>query len=195
MDRIHEVYTSVWKPPKGYMWSGERRTQLQATTRLDHLWPEIWYGLTEAAQKKEKQQEAIEIPKLDNARKSRNIHFIDPDDGEIKETIQHARKKLEIPMVAAVPCKMRTKKRPNKSRETDDETKGSNKIHKTKHACTVEAHESMRKRLESTLPKDHEDHIAGKGSHSMTRNDLVHKCILEPRAMKFPDAKAAVDKE
>ena len=71
--------------------------------------------------------------------------FIDPKDGEFKETIKNARKKLEIPMEAAVPCKMRTKKRSNKSRETDDETKGPNKSRKTKHACIVEAHESTRK--------------------------------------------------
>ena len=48
-------------------------------------------------------------------------------------------------MEAAMPCKMRTKKRSNKSRETDDETEGPNKIQKTKHACIVEAHESTRK--------------------------------------------------
>ena len=66
-------------------------------------------------------------------------------------------------MEAAMPCKLRTKKRSNKSRRTDVETKGSNKIQKTKHACIVEADESTRKRFESTLPKDHEDHIARKG--------------------------------
>ena len=31
---------------------------------------------------------------------------------------------------------------------------------KTGHACIVEAHESTRKRLESSLPKNHEDDIA-----------------------------------
>ena len=51
-------------------------------------------------------------------------------------------------------CKLRTKKRSNKSRDTDDETKGSNKIQKIKHACIVEAHESTRKRSDSILPKD-----------------------------------------
>ena len=34
---------------------------------------------------------------------------------------------------------------------------------KTNYACIVEADESMRKRLEGILHKDHEDHIAGKG--------------------------------
>ena len=135
-------------------------------------------------------------PKLDNARKLRGIHFIYPDDGEFKETMKYARKMLEIPMEAAMPCKMRTKERPKKSRETDDETKGSNKIpKKTKHACTVEAHESTRKPLESTLPKDHEDHIAEKGFNSLSHKNLGHKFVPMPRAMKIPDATAEVDKE
>ena len=64
--------------------------------------------------------------------------FIDMDDGEFKETIKRARKKLEIQMKAAMPCKL-----------TDDETKGSNNIQKTKYARIVEAHESTRKRLKS----------------------------------------------
>ena len=65
----------------------------------------------------------------------------------------------------------------------------------TKHACIVEAHESTRQRLESSLPKDHEDHIAGKGYNSMTHYNLVHKFVPVPQAMKIPDAKAAMDKE
>ena len=65
----------------------------------------------------------------------------------------------------------------------------------TQHACIVEAHEFTRQRLESSLPKDHEDHIAGNGYNSMTHCNLVHKFISTPQAMKIPDAKAAVDKE
>ena len=46
------------------------------------------------------------------------------------------------------------------------EAYGENKANtrKSMHACIVEAHESMRKRLEITPPEDHEDRIAGKGS-------------------------------
>ena len=79
--------------------------------------------------------------------------------------------------------------------ETDSKSCESNKIPKTQHACIVEAHESTRKRLESSVPKDHEDHVAGKGYNSMTHYNLVHKFILMSQAKKIPDAKAAVDKE
>ena len=70
-----------------------------------------------------------------------------------------------------------------------------NKIPKTKHPCIVEAHESTRKRLESSPPRDHEGHIAEKGFNSRSHYNLVHKSIPMPQGMKIPDAKAAVDKE
>ena len=37
---------------KGKMWSGERLTEIQITTRPDHIWPEAWTRTGEAAQKK-----------------------------------------------------------------------------------------------------------------------------------------------
>ena len=51
------------------------------------------------------------------------------------------------------------------------------------------------KRLEGTLHKDHKDHIAGKGIHSLNHYNFVHKFIPLPKAMKIPEAKTAVDKE
>ena len=42
--------------------------------------------------------------KLDNARRLRGIYFIDPDDEECKDIMKNARRKLEIPMPAAMPC-------------------------------------------------------------------------------------------
>ena len=71
----------------------------------------------------------------------------------------------------------------------------SNDIRKSKQGCIVEAHESTRKRLESTPPKDHEDYIAEKGFNSISHYNLVHEFVPTLQAMKIPDAKAAVDKE
>ena len=48
--------------------------------------------------------------------------------------------------------------------------------------------------MEGTLRKDDEDHIAGKGINSLNHNNLVHKCIPIPQAIRIPDVKAAVDK-
>ena len=42
LDRFHTIYFIGKKPPDRDMWSGERLTKRQATSRPDHLWPEIW---------------------------------------------------------------------------------------------------------------------------------------------------------
>ena len=68
------------KPPKGYMWSRERQTKIQATARPENVWREVWSKMGKAAQKtdkKEKQEWANEKPKLDIARRLRRIYFID----------------------------------------------------------------------------------------------------------------------
>ena len=75
------------------------------------------------------------------------------------------------------------------------ETCSASATRKTKYACIVEADESTRKRLGGTSNKDHEDHIAGKGTNSLSHYNLVHEFIPMPQAMKILDAKAAVEKE
>ena len=42
--------------------------------------------------------------------------------------------------------------------------------------------------MEPTSRKGHEDHIAGKGHHSMNHSNLVNKFISMQKAMKIPDA-------
>ena len=104
-----------------------------------------------------------------------------------KKPLKNVRRKFEVPMQAAMPCKIRERTYKETFRKPDTS--------KTKYACIVEADESTRKRLEWTLHKDHEDHIAGEGIKSLDRYNPVHKFIPMPKAMKMPDAKAAADKE
>ena len=61
--------------------------------------------MSDASKRKEKQTQAIEKPKLDHARSFRGIYFIDPKDEEFKDIMPNARRKFEIPMPAAMPCK------------------------------------------------------------------------------------------
>ena len=140
------------------------------------------------AQLKERQKWSHEKPKPDNARKLRGIYFIDPEDKEFKETIKNARKKLETPLVTAMPCK--TSK--NSQRGA---TRGESNEIKSKLTCILETSESTRLRMGESLPNHHEDHIAGKGDNSLQHNSLVHKFTPMPQAMQIPAAKAAVDKE
>ena len=126
-------------------------------------------------------------PKRDDLA-SRGIYFIDPEDKEFKETIKNARKKLETPVAPAMPCKIIKSKK-------NCWCSGSNKI-KTTLACILEASDSTRVRMGESLPKHHEDHIAGKGENSLLhKKNLVYKFVPMPQAMKIPAAKAAVDNE
>ena len=78
---------------------------------------------------------------LDNERESvTGIYFIHPEDIEFKETMKNARKKLELRMEEAMPCKVKN----HQHRETCVESD----TRKSKHVCIVEAHKSTRKRLE-----------------------------------------------
>ena len=137
------------------------------------------------AKLKEKQKWSNEKLHLENARKLRGIHFIDPEDAEFKETIKNARKKLETSVAPAMPCKIMKK---------NCGTGGSNKI-QTKLSCILEADESTRLRMGESLPTHHEDHIAGKGNNSLQHYNSVHKFIPMPQVMKIPAAKAAMDKK
>ena len=175
------------KPPDGYMWSGERLTRRQLTSRPEYLWPELWEKMGKNAKLKDRQKWSHEKPQLDYARKIRGISFIDPEDKEFKETIKNARNKLETP-APAMPCKM--------SKNSQNlVTRGKPNGIKSKLACILEASESTRLRMGESLPNHHEDHIAGKGDNSLQHYNLVHTFILMPQAMKIPAAKAAVDNE
>ena len=54
---------------------------------------------------KKKHKWAVEKSKLDNARQLCGIYFIDPKDEDFKDIVKNARRKLEVPMPAAMPCK------------------------------------------------------------------------------------------
>ena len=77
-----------------------------------------------------------------------------------------ARRKLEVPMPAAMPCKILIKSR--------GENHHSIGKHKTKYACVVDADESTRPRLEGAGHKTHQDHITAKGTKSVTHYSVVH---------------------
>ena len=176
------------KPPNGYMWSGEKFTRNQLTSRPDHFWPELWEKMGKNVMLKEKQKWSHEKFHLDNVRKLRGIYFIDPEDKEFKETIKNGRKKFETSVAPAMPCKASKKGKHGATRGKSNEVK-------SKLACILEAGESTRLRMGESLPNHHEDHIAGQGDNSLQHCDLVHRFIPMPQAMKIPAAKAAVDKE
>ena len=128
-DRIHTIHQIGRKTST---WSAERLTKKQTRSRPDFLWPEIWNDMSEA-------KWAIEKPKLDNAGRLRGIYFIDPAGAEFKETIKTARRKLEVPMPASMPCKIRG----GKYRETCR----TPRARKTKYACICRSRRIYEKAL------------------------------------------------
>ena len=115
----------------------------------------------------------------------RGIYFIEPENEKFRLTMKAARRRLEVPMPAAMLCKILMK--------GSGETHRSIGKRKTVCACVVDADESTRPRPEGAEHKHHQDHITAKGMKSM--NHDVHKFIPMPQATKIPDAKAAVVKE
>ena len=105
MDRFHKIYFLNERPPDGFSWSAERLSRKRTTSRPDNVWPDMWKHMSDASKRKAKQKWAIEKPKLDNARKLRGIFFIEPEDEDFKNIMKNARRKLEIPIPAAMPCK------------------------------------------------------------------------------------------
>ena len=105
--------------------------------------------------------------------------------GGIKDIMKNARRKFEVPIPVAMPCKTQCEK--------NRDTCSVEKKCKTTYACIVEADESTRKRMEGSLHKYHEDHSAGKRTNSLSHYILVRKNFHE--AMKIPDATAAVEKK
>ena len=132
--------------------------------------------MSDASIRKEKQKWAIEKPKLDNARRLRGIYFIDLDDEEFKDIMKNARRKLEVPMPAAMPCKTPVNCRGKTSRSIGKS--------KTKYACIVDADESVRLGLEGVPHRFHEDHISAKGINSLCHYNLLHNFILMPAVDK-----------
>ena len=54
------------KPPKGQKWSGERVAKIQATTRPDHVWPEVSTKIGKSGSELRKQEWAKEKPMFNN---------------------------------------------------------------------------------------------------------------------------------
>ena len=121
----------------------------------DNVWPDMLKFMSDAAKKNAKHRWAIEKPKLDNARQLRGIFFIEPNDEEFKLTMKAARRKLEVPMPAATPCKITIK--------SSGETHRNIGKRKTKYIGVVDAGLSTRPRPEGAGHKPHQDHITAQG--------------------------------
>ena len=132
------------------MWSGQWLTNIQTTSRPDHIWPDAWTRIGKAAQRSEKQDWAIEKPKIEHARKLRGVYSIDPSDEEYKDVLKNARRKLETSKAAA---KERFFKHAYGKPSFQKQKKAKASEAKTRFSCITEVHESTRQRIESVTKR------------------------------------------
>ena len=112
---------------------------------------------------------------LENARKLRGIYFIDPEFTEYKETIMNARKKLETSGSCIRLARFK---------------KNVGVMHPAK------LRQNFRVVWKLINPQECVWEIRYRIiTKTILEENLVHKFILMPQAMKIPAAKAAVDKE
>ena len=76
----------------------EETNEQQATSRLEHLWPEFWRSMARESKMKENEKLWLE-----NASNLRAIYFIDLEEKKFKDMIKNAREKLEVPVAPAMP--------------------------------------------------------------------------------------------
>ena len=121
-------------------------------------------------QRKKKSTTKMGYRDVDNARQSRGIFFIEPNDEEFKPLGESWKFRCPQQCLAKIPIK------------SSEETHRNIGKREAKYACVVDADECTRPRLEGAGHKPHQDHITAKGTNSITHYSLVHKFIPMPQA-------------
>ena len=170
------------KPPNRYMWSGERLTRKQLTSRPDHSWPEIWKKWEETPSWRKSKSGRMSSSIWKTHENCEGSISLTQKDKEFKETSKNARKKLETSVAPAMPSKIMKKNcgvvAPTKSKQ---DLRVFWKLVNLQD-CVWENHYQII--MKTTLQEKEKFYY-----------NLVHKFIPMPQAMKIPAAKAAVDKE
>ena len=95
----------IQTPLRGNTRVGGIMGNIRATWRPEHTWPQIWSGLSKKSQQwknttgQKKSQSSTLLEGWED--------FFDPEDMELNETLQNERKKLEVHLDSAIPCRVR----------------------------------------------------------------------------------------
>ena len=175
------------KPPDGCTWCGERLTRKQTTSMPDIFWLEMWQHKSDASKLQEKQKWPTEKPSLDNARRLRDIYFIDSEDEEFKFTMTNARRKLEIPLPAAMLCK-------TSSCRSSRETCSTIGEHKTNTIVLLKLTNLWESGWKEFLTEIMKITLQTKAwIHQVTKSCAqIFRCL---KKWKIPDARAEMEKE
>lgn len=84
------------KPPDGKKWVAGRLTKIQATTRPDSIWPEIWQRMSAKQKKEEIEAWSNQKPLRDEARKKKYIfHILGDDIDEYNKVLKEAKESIQ----------------------------------------------------------------------------------------------------
>ena len=175
--QMHRQNSQDFFSTKGHL------TDIQAyeeTNNLSSWWCRARYVDAYVRCKRKRKQNkdgAIQKPKLENDRELRGIFFTEPNDEEFKLTMKAARRKLAVPMPAAVLCKITDEGEWRKPTAVLGNA-GQNML------FVVDADESTTPKLEGAVHKHHEDHITAGGVNSITHYSFVHKFIPDASSIK-----------
>ena len=155
-----------------FTWFGERLTNVQTTSRHDHVWPEVWSKIGKVAQNRENKNGQLTKPQIGQCSTERKI-FHWTNWWRISGNNEECKEKAGNTMTPAMPCKF-------KSRESFLATRAWSECIFTGHKIEKWLHS---RGLKLSQQKHHEDHIASHGYTSMSHYNLVHKCIPIPQAI------------
>ena len=125
-----------------------RLTEIQTTSRQDHIWHDAWTRIGKA-QRREKQEWAIEKPKLGHARYLRGDYSIDPSDEEYKNPLRMQGESWKHQRQLQCHVKERFPQACIRETVVSKTEKAKASEAKTRFSCITEAHESTRQRKES----------------------------------------------
>jgi len=124
------------KPPPGKKWVEGRLTKIQATTRPDSVWPEIWSRMSKKNKQKEIDAWSKEGPARDEERKKRGIiHVPDAEVDDFNRIVADAKEKLAIPPAPAMPVVAYANAAiPMSSRQHQDKVLSVSEVHEEHYA-------------------------------------------------------------
>ena len=181
MDRIHKMCSTTGKTT-GRIFMVRVETYKE-TKNFSSWWCVARCGsiCPDASKKRAKQRWAVERPKLDYARQLRGIFFIEPNDEEFQPTMKAARRKLEVPMPAAILRKIPIESSGWLAVGIPTAILWNGRQNTLVLLKPTRARDQGWKELDT---KPHQDHITAKGTNSFTHYSLVHKIIPMPQALK-----------
>ena len=104
LDKFHPIDSIQWETSRRTYVVQEESDKTACNIQARSSVARALDKLEREAKLREKQKCSIQKLKLDNAKRLREIYFIDPEDTRFKETMKNARKNLETPMAPAMPC-------------------------------------------------------------------------------------------